>query len=103
VSCTRAQEFLERKKIDTVEQVNAKQTKFGLDEAVELASKVKELYVLKGTKVVHVDLKKEKPSREELGKLLLGPTGNLRAPTIIQGDTLLVGFNQDTYERVLHK
>lgn len=101
MSCTRAQEFLGRNKIETAEQVNAKQKRIGLDEAVELASKVKELYVLKGTKVIHVDLKKEKPNREELGKLLLGPTGNLRAPTIIQGDTLLVGFNKETYEKVL--
>jgi len=50
-----------------------------------------------------VDLKSEKPNREELGKLLLGPTGNLRAPTIIKGDTLLVGFNAETYEKVLVK
>jgi arsenate reductase-like glutaredoxin family protein len=101
VSCTRAQEFLGRENIETVEQVNAKQIKIGLDEAVKLASKVNDLYVLKGTKVVHVDLKKQKPSREELGKLLMGPTGNLRAPTIIKGNTLLVGFNQETYEKVL--
>ena len=72
-----------------------------MDEAVKLASKVNDLYVLKGTKVVHVDLKKQKPGREELGKLLMGPTGNLRAPTIIKGNTLLVGFNQETYEKVL--
>ena len=101
MSCTRAQEFLGRENIETVEQVNAKQIKIGLDEAVKLASKVNDLYVLKGTKVVHVDLKKQKPGREELGKLLMGPTGNLRAPTIIKGNTLLVGFNQETYEKVL--
>ncbi|MBX9669866.1 MAG: hypothetical protein K2X93_19735 [Candidatus Obscuribacterales bacterium] len=57
--------------------------------------------MLKGTKVVHVDLKKEKPSKDALAKLLLGPTGNLRAPAIIKGDTLMIGFHQDTYERVL--
>ncbi len=31
---------------------------------------------------------------------LLGPTGNLRAPCIKAGDTLLVGFNEDVYREV---
>lgn len=53
--------------------------------------------------MVFVDLSKEKLDREELGKLLLGPTGNLRAPSIITGDTLLVGFNKETYEKILVK
>ena len=33
--------------------------------------------------------------------LLLGPTGNLRAPTLRKGRTLLVGFDEATYARVL--
>ena len=32
---------------------------------------------------------------------MLGPTGNLRAPTIRKGKTVLVGFNQDVYDEVL--
>lgn len=31
---------------------------------------------------------------------LLGPTGNLRAPTIRMGRTLLVGFHEDAFEDV---
>jgi len=33
-------------------------------------------------------------------KAMLGRTGNMRAPTIRVGDTLLVGFNQDIFEKV---
>jgi len=62
---------------------------------------VSQVYVAKGKKIVHLDLKKEKPTAEELTKLLLGPTGNLRAPTIRRGKTLLVGFHEPTYESVL--
>jgi len=29
---------------------------------------------------------------------MLGPTGNLRAPTAKVGSTLLVGFNEDAYD-----
>ena len=32
---------------------------------------------------------------------LLGPTGNLRAPTLRKGKTLVVGFNEEAYRRVL--
>jgi len=28
---------------------------------------------------------------------MLGPTGNLRAPTLRVGKTILVGFNEETY------
>ena len=31
---------------------------------------------------------------------MLGPTGNLRAPTIRKGKTVLVGFNQDVFEKI---
>ena len=32
---------------------------------------------------------------------LLGPTGNLRAPTLRVGKTLLVGFDESSYVDVL--
>jgi hypothetical protein len=35
-----------------------------------------------------------------LKSLVLGPTGNLRAPTLRVGRTLVVGFDADTYRAV---
>ena len=29
------------------------------------------------------------------------PTGNLRAPTIVRGKTLIVGFNEDLFTKLL--
>lgn len=55
----------------------------------------------KGKKVTTVDLKKESLSDEEITKLMLGPTGNLRAPTLVKGKTVIVGFDQETYENIL--
>ena len=60
-----------------------------------------QLYVAKSKKLIHIDLKKDRPGDDELKKLILGPTGNLRAPTLRKGKTLLVGFNSDAYEEVL--
>ena len=43
---------------------------------------VDEMYVAKGKRVVHVDLRSGRPSRNDLLELLLGPTGNLRATDV---------------------
>ena len=81
--------------------MNAKQAKLGEKDALELVEQVSEIYAAKGKKLVHLKLKKDQPSRETLKKLMLGPTGNLRAPTLRKGKTLLVGFDEETYEKLL--
>jgi len=66
-----------------------------------MAADSSEIYASKGTKTVHLDLRKEKPSEEVLAGIMLGPTGNLRAPTLRIGKTLLIGFDEETYDRLL--
>ena len=66
-----------------------------------MLAKVDTLYFVRGKRVVHVDLRKDKPDRAALLGLLLGPTGNLRAPALRKGRTLLVGFDEATYRQVL--
>jgi hypothetical protein len=56
--------------------------------------------VAKGKKVVTFEMKKNPPSDQDLLDHLLGPTGNLRAPVIRRGTTLLVGFEQEAYARI---
>jgi hypothetical protein len=51
--------------------------------------------------VVHIDLKKDRPTADQLRAVLLGPTGNLRAPTLRRGKTLIVGFDEATYQDLL--
>ena len=55
---------------------------------------------MKGKKVSYLNLHQDNPGDEEILALLLGPTGNLRAPTLRKGKTLIVGFNRETYEEV---
>ncbi len=62
---------------------------------------IDELYVTKGKQVVHVDLRRGRPDTAALLALLLGPSGNLRAPTLRKGHTLIVGFDEGTYSAVL--
>lgn len=65
-----------------------------------LAGDVNEIYATKGKKVVHIDLRKEQPGEEALRALLIGPSGNLRAPTLRKGKTLIVGFDEELYAKM---
>ena len=55
------------------------------------------MHVAKGKKIVTFDMKKDPPDDATLLAHLLGPTGNLRAPTIRHGKALYVGFSEATY------
>ena len=80
-------------------EVNAKKETLGAQAALDLARTVNQIYVAKGKKLVHLNLRKDKPDDDTLKKLLLGPTGNLRAPTLRKGKTLVVGFHDETYRQ----
>ena len=73
----------------------------GEKDALALTKGIDELVVAKGKKFVRVNLKEQKPPGKELASLLLGPTGNLRAPTFRIGRTLVVGFNEEAYKDIL--
>lgn len=81
--------------------VDARKSRLGPADARRLLKDVDELYAMRGKKVEHLDLRKEKPDEDTVRRLLIGPTGNLRAPTFRVGRTLLVGFDEATYRQVL--
>ncbi len=55
---------------------------------------------MRGKKVTSFDLRRDSPPEADLLAVMLGTTGNLRAPTVVRGKTLLVGFNADIYGEV---
>ena len=73
--------------------------KLGRDDALALAKAAKKLFVAKGKKLNEFEVGKK--TSDEAVDAMLGPTGNLRAPTIRAGSTLLVGFNDEQFESVL--
>jgi hypothetical protein len=81
--------------------VDAKKQTIKGNLALAVLAGVDELYAIKGKRVVYMDLRKGRVDRAALLGLLLGPTGNLRAPTLRNGRTLLVGFDEATYRLVL--
>jgi hypothetical protein len=55
------------------------------------------LVAAKGKKVTTVDLQTMAPADDVLAGLMLGPTGNLRAPIMRVGQTILVGYNEQAF------
>ncbi len=101
MTCAKTQGFLAKHKVSVGEQTDAKKATIKGAAALDVLGGIDELYVAKGKKVEHLDLRKGRPDRATLLGLLLGPTWNLRAPTLRKGKTLIVGFEEETYKKVL--
>ena len=99
MTCTRAQEFLSQHQIESVERVDARKDRRDASAALALLAGIDEVFVAKGKKLVSFNLKKDRPDDETLLAHLLGPTGNLRAPTIRRGKKLAVGFEESMYRQ----
>ncbi|MCR9279574.1 MAG: hypothetical protein NXH85_16570 [Pseudomonadaceae bacterium] len=64
-------------------------------DARDLLTSASKLIVAKGKKVTTFT-----DASDEAVAAMLGPTGNLRAPTLVVGKTLLVGFNDEAYSEI---
>jgi len=71
--------------------------KLGRSEALAMTRQAQRLVAAKGKKVTSIDLHGAPPADAVLAALLLGPTGNLRAPVMRVGQTILVGYNDDVF------
>lgn len=69
--------------------------KLGRDDAAALARAAHRVVVSKGKTVTSFSA--EETATDGCADAMLGPTGNLRAPTLRVGETVLVGFNEDVY------
>lgn len=85
---------MEASDIEIVETVPASR-KLQADDARKLLEDASKLIAMKGKKVS--EFEGGKKTDDEAVAAMLGPTGNLRAPTIRVGKTLLVGFNDDVF------
>ena len=62
---------------------------------------VDEIYIAKSKRIIHVQLNAGKQEPDMLASLLLRPSGDLRAPTFRRGRTLVIGFDEATYRKIL--
>jgi hypothetical protein len=81
--------------------VDATKERKGRDLAIALARSAERVIVGKGKKHVTFDMIAAPPDDDTLAAALLGPTGNLKAPTLRIGNTLLVGYSEEAYRQEL--
>ncbi|MBW2273487.1 MAG: hypothetical protein JRG96_09465 [Deltaproteobacteria bacterium] len=81
--------------IEAKETTSASQ-KLGRKDAAELAKAASKVIVAKGKKVS--EFKPGGKASSDVVEAMLGPTGNLRAPTIRKGKTVIVGYNDEVFE-----
>lgn len=81
--------------------VRADKQPIGAADALALVRRMRRLVVAKGKKTIDVEVSRTAPSDDDLRALVIGPSGNLRAPAIRVGDTLVVGFTADGLRAVL--
>lgn len=101
MGCRKAQEFLEHHEVTVKATSDATKERQGRADALRLARGARTVVVAKGKKVISLDLRKDAPDDDALAALLLGPTGNLRAPTLRQGQTLYVGFSEEMFRQLV--
>lgn len=63
-----------------------------------MAKAASTVFVAKGKKIS--EFKPGGTASAEIVSAMLGPTGNLRAPTIRTGKTVVVGYNDELFQRV---
>lgn len=100
-TCAKSDAFLEERGLKPSEVVDARKETLGKRETVILLRGTQRLVAMKGNTVHDWNLKKDPPIEKDLFGSIMGPTGNLRAPALKMGKTLLVGFHQDTWKSVL--
>ncbi|MBT4519056.1 MAG: hypothetical protein HOC23_03545 [Halieaceae bacterium] len=73
--------------------------KLSAPDARSLLKDASKLHVAKGKKLSVFDV--SDALSDEAVAAMLGPTGNLRAPTIVRGKTLIVGYNEALFAKLL--
>lgn len=88
---------MEARGIEVAETVPASR-KLQRGDALELLKKADRAAVAKGRKLS--EFSGADITSDAAVTAMLGTTGNLRAPTMVVGDTLLVGFNEAVFTEV---
>ncbi len=88
---------MDAKGIEAKETIPASR-KLGKKDAALIAKAAVKIFVAKGKKISEF---KGGTASAEIVTAMLGPTGNLRAPTLRRGKTVLVGFNEELFAKFL--
>ena len=78
------------------EIVDARKNRIEVQQAWDIVKEAKKISIAKGKKVVNFPQVADE--KEAVLKQAMGPSGNLRAPTLRINDQFVIGFNPEMYE-----
>jgi hypothetical protein len=88
---------MDANQIQVTEMVPASR-KLGKKDAASIAKAASRVVVCKGKKIS--EWEPGGKASAQIVAAMLGPTGNLRAPTIQVGKTVVVGFHDEVYQEI---
>ena len=100
-ACRKAQDFLGDYELVVRERVDARKTRIGPSALADVVDGAKTVLVSNGRSVARYDLKPGKRDRGEMFARMVGPTGNLRAPTLKRGGLVVVGYHADSMKELV--
>ncbi len=80
---------------------DARKERIDADAAWEMLKSATRILTAKGKKVQ--EWNPQADTKDAILKAAMGPSGNLRAPTLRIGETFYIGFNADMYENELSR
>lgn len=90
-------EFLAQVDVRIQTEDDARKRRLGPDEVRDLLQDVSQVWVARGKSFERLELKGGAVDVDEILKKVIGPSGNLRAPTLRLGRKLIVGFYPEMY------
>lgn len=99
VSCKNARDALAQNKVRIAVEEDARKQSYPGEAAWQMFAEAKKIYVASGKKIMEFD--PATADRNLLLKKAIGPSGNLRAPTIRVGKIFYVGFHPEMYDRLV--
>jgi hypothetical protein len=95
----RGDEFLAARKIAVRETADAKKSRYTAADLPALMAGASEVLVAKGKKSQSFKPSAgDKAAWKAIAEVAIGPTGNLRAPTLRRGKRWIVGFGEDAWK-----
>jgi arsenate reductase-like glutaredoxin family protein len=82
-------------------KVDARKTRLGPSDLKPILAGVKAVLASNGRTLRRFDLEAKDHDRTELLAAMIGPTGNLRAPTMRRGKMLVVGYHADSLKELV--
>ena len=96
MGCTRAGALIAKTRTTVRETVDARKQRYGPKDLAELFAGARRIVACKGAKVTELD-----PADRSGYSILIGNSGNLRAPAARVGKTWYVGFGEAAWKELL--